>query len=397
MLIADLKKSLSKTTMLQKITTAFKEKYHVPPTVFRSPGRVNIIGEHTDYNEGFVLPGAIDKNVFVAVSKRDDNMIHLYAADFREDFSTEAEHIKKSSVQWANYILGVVDQLQKAGAVIAGFNLLVDGDVPIGAGLSSSAAVECATAFALNDMFELGFDRVQLSYMAQKAEHLFAGVNCGIMDQFASMLGKKDHVIKLDCRSLEYEYIPFKLDGYKIVLLNSNVKHNLASSEYNIRRQQCEEGVAIINQFFPLVKSLRDVNMDMLDKYVAISHPLIYNRCKYVVKENMRLLAACEDLKNGNIVALGNKMYQAHTGLSTEYEVSCKELDFLVEHVKAIPGVIGARMMGGGFGGCTINLVEEDIIEKTIKDVSIAYDAAMKLPLTGYIASIENGTCKCAD
>ena len=381
--------------MIQKITKAFTEKYNVLPSVFRSPGRVNIIGEHTDYNEGFVLPGAIDKNIYVAISKRSDNIINLFATDFNENFSSNVEDVKKSTVQWANYILGVVDQLQKAGAVLTGFNLLVDGDIPIGAGLSSSAAVECATAFALNEIFELGFDRIKLSFMAQKAEHLFAGVNCGIMDQFASMLGKKDHVIKLDCRSLEYEYIPFKLDGYKIVLLNTNVKHNLASSEYNIRRQQCEEAVAIIKQFHPSIKSLRDVTMDMLDKYVAIEHPLIHQRCKYVVKENMRLFAACEDLKNGNIVALGNKMYQAHVGLSTEYEVSCKELDFLVDHVKLIPGVVGARMMGGGFGGCTINLVQEDVIEKLIKDVSIAYEAAMKLPLTCYIAVIENGTSSC--
>ncbi|MEO8769056.1 MAG: galactokinase [Ferruginibacter sp.] len=381
--------------MIQKITKVFLEKYGTTSSVFRSPGRVNIIGEHTDYNEGFVLPGAIDKNIYVAVSKRNDNIIHLYATDFNEDFSINVEDVKKSPVQWANYILGVVDQLQKAGAVLTGFNLLVDGDVPIGAGLSSSAAVECATAFALNEIFELGFDRIKLSYMAQKAEHVFAGVNCGIMDQFASMLGKKDHVIKLDCRSLKYEYIPFKLDGYKIVLLNTNVKHNLASSEYNIRRQQCEEAVAIIKAFHPEVKSLRDVSMDMLDKYVAFEHPLIHQRCKYVIKENMRLLAACEDLKNGNIVALGNKMYQAHMGLSTEYEVSCKELDFLVDHVKLIPGVVGARMMGGGFGGCTINIVQEDAIERLIKEVSIAYEAAMKLPLTSYIAVIENGTSCC--
>lgn len=381
--------------MIKKITQTFIEKYNVPPKVFRSPGRVNIIGEHTDYNDGFVLPGAIDKNIYVAISKRNDNVINLYATAFSEDYSMDIQDVKKSPVQWANYILGVVDQFQKAGAVLSGFNLTIDGDVPVGAGLSSSAAVECATAFALNEIFELGFDKIKMCYMAQKAEHVFAGVNCGIMDQFASMLGKKDHVIKLDCRSLEYEYIPFKLDGYKIVLLNTNVKHNLASSEYNIRRQQCEEAVAIIKQFHPSVNSLRDVDFDMLDKYVAISHPLIHQRCKYVVKENTRLLAACEDLKNGNIVALGNKMYQAHTGLSTEYEVSCKELDFLVDYVKLIPGVVGARMMGGGFGGCTINLVQADVIEKLIKDVSVAYEAAMKLPLTTYIAEIENGASSC--
>ncbi len=381
--------------MIEKITKAFLEKYGAQPTVFRSPGRVNIIGEHTDYNEGFVLPAAINKNIYVAVSKRKDSIINLYAEDFKEGLVFDINDVERSSTQWPNYILGVVDQLQKNGCLLSGFNLLIDGDIPIGSGLSSSAAVECATAFALNEIFELGLDKIKMSFMAQKAEHTFAGVNCGIMDQFASMLGKKDHVIKLDCRSLEYEYIPFKLDGYKIVLLNTNVKHNLAASEYNIRRQQCEEGVALIKPFYPSVKSLRDINMDMLAKHVAITHPLIYQRCKYVVEENIRLLAACEDLKKGNIIALGNRMYQSHIGLSTEYEVSCKELDFLVDHVKNIPAVAGARMMGGGFGGCTINIIEEDAIEKTIKEVSIAYEKAMKLPLTSYIAVIDDGASKC--
>ncbi|MFT3907970.1 MAG: galactokinase [Ferruginibacter sp.] len=381
--------------MIEKLTARFIEKYRVQPILFRSPGRVNIIGEHTDYNDGFVLPAAINKNIYVAVSKRKDSIINLYALNFNEGLVFDINDVEKSATQWPNYILGVVDQLQKNGCLLTGFNLMIDGDVPIGSGLSSSAAVECATAFALNEIFELCLDKIKMSFMAQKAEHTFAGVNCGIMDQFASMLGKKDHVIKLDCRSLEYEYIPFKLDGYKIVLLNTNVKHNLASSEYNIRRQQCEEGVAMIKPFHPSVKSLRDVNMDMLVKHVAITHPLIYQRCKYVVEENIRLLAACEDLKKGNIIALGNRMYQSHIGLSTEYEVSCKELDFLVDHVKNIPAVAGARMMGGGFGGCTINLIQDDAVEKTIEEVSIAYEKAMKLPLTSYIAVIDDGTSEC--
>ncbi len=381
--------------MIDKITKSFFERYCIRPSVFRSPGRVNIIGEHTDYNEGFVLPAAIDKNIYVAISKRDDTTINLYATDFNENYSADIQNIKKTSLQWPNYILGVVDQFQKNGCELKGFNMMIDGDVPIGAGLSSSAAVECAVAFALNETFKLGLDKINMVHMAQKAEHVFAGVNCGIMDQFASMLGEKDHVIKLDCRSLEYEYIPFKLDGYKIVLLNTNVKHNLASSEYNIRRQQCEEAVAIVKNFHPSIKSLRDISMDMLDKYVAISHPLIYQRCKYVVKENNRLLSACQDLKKGNIIALGEKMYQAHNGLSKEYEVSCKELDFLVDHVKQIPAVVGARMMGGGFGGCTINLVREDVIDTLIVSTSIAYEEAMKLPLTSYITEIENGTGEC--
>ena len=382
--------------MLKKIEKNFFEKFGVHPAIFRSPGRVNILGEHTDYNDGFVLPAAIDKNIYIAISKRDDNIINLYAVDFDESFTTNINEVKRSTIQWANYILGVVDQLQKKGFALGGFNAVVDGDVPIGAGLSSSAAVECATIYALNEIFSLCLNRLNMVPLAQKAEHVFAGVNCGIMDQFASMFGKKDHVIKLDCRSLDYEYVPFKLDGYKIVLLNTNVKHNLAASEYNTRRQQCEKSISLIAEHHPAIKSLRDVTVDMLKEYVEPVDPLVYQRCKYVVQENSRLLGACEDLKRGDIISLGKKMYETHNGLRYFYDVSCKELDFLVEYVKNIPAVAGARMMGGGFGGCTINLVKEDAIEKLVQDISVAYSEAMKLPLTVYIASIENGTERCS-
>ncbi len=382
--------------MIKKITNSFVQKFGVSPSIFRSPGRVNILGEHTDYNEGFVLPAAIDKNIYIAISKRSDNIINLYAIDFNESYTGDINKVEKSTTQWANYVLGVVDQLQKKGFILSGFNVVVDGDVPIGAGLSSSAALECATIYALNDIFLLGLDRLQMVTLAQKAEHVFAGVHCGIMDQFASMFGKKDHVIKLDCRSLEYEYVPFKLNGYKIVLLNTNVKHNLAASEYNTRRQQCEKGVSLVAQHHATVKNLRDVTIEMLNEFVELFDPVVYQRCKYVVQENERLLGACEDLKHGNIKALGEKMYLTHMGLRNLYDVSCKELDFLVEYLKNIPSVAGARMMGGGFGGCTINLVKEDAIEKLVTDISMAYTEAMKLPLTAYIASIEDGTSKCS-
>lgn len=381
--------------MKDKITGTFKEMFSIQPEVFRSPGRINILGEHTDYNEGFVLPAAIDKNIYVAISKRQDNQIHLFACDFNESFTTDTGQIKPANIQWPNYILGVVDQLQKHGHSIGGFNLVIDGDIPIGAGLSSSAAVECAVIFALNSIFELGLNRLQMVPLAQKAEHVFAGVNCGIMDQFASLFGKKGHAIKLDCRSLNYEYIPTNLEGYKIILFNTNVKHNLASSEYNNRRKQCEEGVAIISQNYPAVNSLRDVDINMLKKHVAALDPLVFKRCKYVIQENERLLGACEDLKLSDIQALGIKMYETHEGLRKGYEVSCKELDFLVDYVKAIPAVAGARMVGGGFGGCTINLIQEEAVKKIIRNTSAAYEAAMGLPLTTYQVSIENGTDVC--
>ena len=381
--------------MLQNIHAVFKEVFAGEATAFRSPGRINIIGEHTDYNEGFVLPAAIDKSIYVAISKRTDNQINLFAGDFNESFTTETGHIKPASIQWPNYILGVVDQLQKQGHAISGFNLVIDGDIPIGAGLSSSAALECAVVFALNEIFELKLSRMQMVPLAQQAEHVFAGVNCGIMDQFASMFGKKDHAIKLDCRSLTYEYVPINLAGYKIILFNTNVKHNLASSEYNTRRKQCETGVSIIAQNRPAVKSLRDVNMEMLKDYVADVDPLIFKRCKYVVQENERLLDACDYLKKGDIKSLGAKMFQTHRGLRYDYEVSCKELDFLVDFVKGNEDVAGARMVGGGFGGCTINLIKENAVEELVEAISSAYTNEMDLTLSVYPVSIENGTAKC--
>jgi galactokinase len=300
--------------------------------------------------------------------------------------------VAPSDKHWPNYILGVVDQIQKRGYKIDGFNLVIDGDVPLGAGLSSSAAVECATAFALNEIFALHMDKMEMVKAGQKAEHTFAGVLSGIMDQFASMFGKKDHAINLDCRSLEYEYVPLRLNGHKILLLNTNVKHSLSSSEYNTRRKQCEQGVAWIKEHHPNVKSLRDVSMGMLQQYVQPKDELIYKRCKYVVEENIRLLEGCEDLKKGNLEALGKKMFRTHEGLSREYEVSCKELDYLVEQVKNNPAVVGARMMGGGFGGCTINLVKEDAIDDLVSQVSKDYQKAMNLELSAYVAVIEDGS-----
>jgi len=383
--------------MIKKIRSVFSDKFGAEPDVFHSPGRINILGEHTDYNEGFVLPAAIDKNIYVAISKRTDNQIHLFAVDFNDSFITETESIKPAPVQWPNYILGVVDQLQKNGHVVNGFNLAVDGDIPIGAGLSSSAAIECAVIFALNEIFKFGLSRIQMVSLAQKAEHVFAGVNCGIMDQFASMFGKKDNAIKLDCRSLAYEYVPIKLEGYKIVLFNTNVKHNLASSEYNTRRKQCEAGVSMIAQNHPSVQSLRDVSMEMLNDYVKAVDPLIFKRCKYVVQENQRLLGACDDLKQGDVKALGKKMFETHHGLQYDYEVSCKELDFLVDYVKDNEEVAGARMVGGGFGGCTINLIKENAVENLVGQIGAAYQKEMDLTLSVYPVSIESGTAKCGN
>lgn len=380
--------------MFQQVREKFSLRFKEEPALFRSPGRVNIIGEHTDYNNGFVLPAAIDKAIYIGIERRQDDLISLHSEEFNESYEVRLAEVAPTDKGWPNYILGIVDQLQKTGYPLGGFNLNIDGDVPIGSGLSSSAAVECVTGFALNELFELKLSRLDLAFIAQKAEHEFAGVRVGIMDMFASLFGKKGHVIKLDCQSLAYEYVPLQLEGYKILLLNTNVKHSLSSSEYNTRRQQCEDGVALVKQHHPQVNSLRDVTMPMLDQYVKPKSNLIYRRCKYVVEENLRLLAGCEDLKNGHVEALGEKMFQTHEGLSKEYEVSCKELDFLVEAVRDHSGVLGARMMGGGFGGCTINIVKEEAIDELVAGLARSYQQAMGLELTPYIAQTEEGTEK---
>lgn len=363
------------------------------PIIVRSPGRVNIIGEHTDYNEGFVLPAAIDKAAYLAIALRDDNQIKLVAKDLNESFTIATTDLKPvGDVSWPNYFLGSVAQFVKRGVQIKGFNAVLTSDVPMGAGLSSSAAVECATVFALNELLDTGLDRLTMVHMAQKAEHEFAGVMCGIMDQFASMMGKKDHVIRLDCRSLAYEYEPFALGNIKILLLNTNVKHSLASSEYNTRRRECETAVEWVRAHQPGIQSLRDVTLDMLNEYVAPRDAGIDQRARYVVEENTRLLEGCSDLQKGNIQSLGKKMFGSHDGLSKMYHVSCKELDWLVDQARNHEAVLGARMMGGGFGGCTINLIHEDAIQPLIETLQPAYEAATGLLLTYYIATIENGT-----
>ncbi|MFZ4057556.1 MAG: galactokinase [Ferruginibacter sp.] len=377
--------------MLASISKTYAEHFSGEPIIVRSPGRINIIGEHTDYNEGFVLPAAIDKAIYVGIGKRADDAIHLYAVSFQEKFTVQIAD-RQPQKHWSTYILGVVDQLISRGYAIGGFNLVLDGDVPLGAGLSSSAAVECAAVFALNELFELGIGKLEMVQIAQKAEHTYSGLMCGIMDMFASMFGKKDYVIKLDCRSLVYAYEPLKLDGYKLVLFNTNVKHSLASSAYNTRRQECEQGVAWVKEKYPAVQSLRDVSMAMLNEQVAHRDAVVYDRCRFIVEEIQRLLDSCDDLEKGDIVALGRRMYETHEGLSKAYEVSCTELDFLIDAVKSNPNVLGARMMGGGFGGCTINIIEENAVASIIDTLSVQYKNATGLELSTYAVHISNGT-----
>jgi galactokinase len=380
-------------SLSSRVTEKFKSIFaQTDPLMVRSPGRVNLIGEHTDYNNGFVLPAAINKAIYMAVARRDDDELHIVSLDLDRSYRGHLDHIVPSSLHWPDYILGVIQQLQIMGYPIGGFNCVFGGDIPLGAGMSSSAALECATAFALNELFGLQLDALAMVRLSQRAENVFVGVQCGIMDQFASMFGKKNHVMRLDCQSLDFAYVPFSTEGIRIVLMDSNVKHSLASTEYNTRRQQCEAGVKLINAHHPYVHSLRDVTHAMLSEYVAPVDLLINQRCEYVIEENARLLAATEDLQKGDITAFGRKMFASHEGLSEKYEVSCPQLDFLVEQVKGYSGVIGARMMGGGFGGCTINLVKEEAVSDVVAQITPVYQNAMNLELKVYIGQIEDGT-----
>lgn len=376
----------------QSLKDAFRKIFDAEPMLVKSPGRINIIGEHTDYNGGLVMPAAINKAVYVAISKRDDEQIHLYAESYEEKYIGNMNEVSKGEKAWANYILGVVHGLLKRSFKLSGFNLYIYGDVPLGAGLSSSAAVECATAFALSELHGLAIPKMDLALIAQKAEHEFAGVNCGIMDQFASVFGQKDYAMMLDCESLEHEYIPLKLEGYKLVLFNTNVKHSLSESAYNKRRAQCEQGVAWVKAQHPEVEYLRDVTPAMLSEYVLSKDEEVYAKCSYVVAEIARVKKAAAALKDGRLAELGKLMFETHEGLSKAYEVSCKELDFLVEQVKEVAEVLGARMMGGGFGGCTINIVKDEAIDELTAKITQLYHEQFGLNLSTYVVETGNGS-----
>ncbi|MBS3945616.1 MAG: galactokinase [Melioribacter sp.] len=377
---------------VEKVEAKFRELFNESPLLFRSPGRVNLIGEHTDYNMGFVLPAAIDKAIYFAITPRSDDICNLHSIDFNESNQHPVAKIQHQEKHWANYLLGVVDQIQKLGYTIKGFNCVFGGDIPIGAGLSSSAAIEAGLAFALNHIFNLGIAKLEIVKLAQRAENEFVGVKCGIMDQYVNIFGSEKKVLRIDCRSLDYEYHPFEREDLRIVLCNTMVSHSLASSEYNARRAQCEEGVKILQQYYPHVNSLRDVEWDIIKLHELEFPPKVWNRCKYVIEENERLLKACEDLDRNDFVSFGYRMYQSHEGLRDLYEVSCKELDFLVDLASKQKGVLGSRMMGGGFGGCTINIIEHNKVNEFISEVSGKYQMEFDKKPDTYICTIENGT-----
>lgn len=379
-------------TTASAVKEAFWHLYSTEPRLFRSPGRINLIGEHTDYNAGFVLPASVDKAVYFAISPRSDDRVLLQAVDLKDTYEFRLDDLSKPDKEWPIYQLSVLDQLEKKGIKIGGFQASFGSDVPVGAGMSSSAALECCLLFALNEVFGLGLSRIEIVKMAQKAENEYVGVNCGIMDQFASVFGKAESVIRLDCRSLEYEYFPFEMNEYMLILCDTKVKHSLADSAYNTRRKECEQGVAVLQQDHPEIKSLRDASPELVEKYKEQLSPEVYKRCKYMTEEIQRVQKACELLLKGDLRGFGSKMFATHEGLQHEYEVSCPELDFLVAQARTNPDVVGARMMGGGFGGCTINLVRKEGVSSFETFMKDAYLRAYTIALPCYEVVIDEGT-----
>lgn len=363
--------------------------------VIESPGRINIIGEHVDYNDGFVLPTAFDRKIRFSFKKNTEpKLCRVYSKNFNVGFSFECDKVSKSSQQWENYILGVIDEINLLTNKLEGFDCNIDSNIPIGSGVSSSAALECGLAYGLSELFSLGLSKLSIVELSQRAEHNFVGTKCGIMDQFASVMSKKDHLILLDCETLDFDYIPIHIEPYTLLLLNTNVSHELSTGEYNVRRSQCERGVAIIRQANQKVNSLRHTSLKMLEENKDIMGKVIYDRCKYVVEENKRVLNAVHALKNNDLKLLGQCLYETHDGLSKLYEVSCPELDFLVDYTKKNDAVLGARMMGGGFGGCTLNLIRNDIVEKFVTEISCAYHNKFGIALTAFEGVPDQGTHK---
>ena len=370
----------------EKFKSLFGDNY----MVYTSPGRVNLIGEHTDYNGGFVFPGAIDKGIYAAINPNGTDIVRAYSVDYegQVEFGMNEEDAPQES--WARYIFGVCREMKKRGFEPKGFDTVFVGDVPLGAGMSSSAALESTFANALNEIFNLNIDRFELARIGQSTEHNYCGVKCGIMDQFASVFGKKGHLMRLNCATMEFEYFPFNPEGYKVVLLDTVVKHELASSAYNKRRESCENACAHIKAKHQEVNYLSDATMEMLDEIKAEISEEDYKRAVYVIGEKQRVLDVCDALEKGDYETVGDRMFGTHYGMSKEYEVSCEELDFLNDVAKKC-GVTGSRVMGGGFGGCTINLVKEELYDDFIATAKKEYLAKFNREPKVYDVVISDG------
>jgi galactokinase len=369
----------------------FKVRFGTAANIYRAPGRVNLIGEHTDYNDGFVLPAAIDFYCWAAVAPRRDRKLVIHSDNFNETVEAGLDSLSPlEKKHWANYPLGVAWALAQAGKPLSGANLYISGEVPLGAGLSSSAAVEVAIGFALLNQSGLAVDRAELARLCQKAENEFVGARVGIMDQFVSCFGRASHALLLDCRSLQYEFVKLPPD-LQLVICNTMVRHELASGEYNARRAECEEGVRILRIVLPEIRALRDVTLTQLEKHVRILPAKVFARCRHVITENARVKSAVEAFRRGESKALGPLMQDSHRSLRDDYEVSCRELDLMVEIATTQPGLIGARMTGGGFGGCTINLVESAAVSDFKRNVGAEYSSKTGLTPEIYVSPASEG------
>jgi len=376
---------------LIELARQFASLFGARPTIFSAPGRVNLIGEHTDYNDGFVMPSAIGLCTRVAISPRQDRQLFIGSQQFPGHFVFDLDNLpKRSTGGWCDYVLGVAVVLQEAGHALKGANLFVHGEIPIGAGLSSSAAIEVASALALISLNGPPLPIVEVARLCQRSENTFIGARVGIMDQFVSCLGRVGHALLLDCRSLEFELVPIP-DRVRMVICNTMVKHQHASGEYNQRRKECEEGVGILTEWYPGIRALRDVSLDQLIQHSKDVPETIYKRCRHVVEENQRVREAARCLRGGNLIAFGELMRESHRSLRDLYEVSCRELDIMVELAEGLPGNYGGRMTGGGFGGCTVNLVESTDAEDFANQISAGYQRAAGVKPTVYICSAADG------
>jgi galactokinase len=377
--------------VVSKVVNTFRQKFPSNPVLIKAPGRINLMGEHTDYNEGFVLPAAIDRAIYFAMSPSQTDRCNVYSLDMEEGVSFSIHDLNPGET-WVNYLMGVIDGFGRAGVRIHGVDCVFGGDIPAGAGLSSSAALCNGFGMGLNHLFQANLSRLQLAKLSQHAEHEFVGLQCGIMDQYSSLMGQQQSALLLDCRALQHEVIPVHLGAYSLLLIDTKVKHTLASSAYNDRRRACEQGVAVIHQHHPEVQSLRDVSRAMLYEFQDKLGEDVFIKCLYVVEEINRAQRAATHLKKGELVEFGKLMYETHWGLSQAYEVSCDESDFLVSLAEEEKdSVLGARMMGGGFGGCTLNLIQTEKIKSFREKVLHQYVATFKKEPDFYLVNLTQG------
>lgn len=376
------------TQLVNEVKTFFLDTFKDKPLLVFSPGRINIIGEHTDYNEGFVFPAAVNKGIVAAIQKTKNKTTTIFALDLNSNIDIDLDTIQPlKKGRWENYVLGIIAEIKKKGKNIENFNLAFKGNIPSGAGISSSAAIENAIVFALNELFKLNFTKEEMIFISQKAEHNYVGVNCGIMDQYASMFGKENHALLLDCRSITAKAYKIDFESYQFILVNTNVKHSLSDSAYNNRRAACEKVSKTLN-----IKALRDATLSQLESVKNKIDIESYEKAHYVIKEIARTNQASLAIDNNDLKTLGNLLFQSHEGLSKHYKVSCNELDFLVEYAKSYPSILGARMMGGGFGGCTINLIAKDRIKDFRNKISKAYLEVFGKPCSIYNIKLSRGT-----